>query len=68
VTFRGISLGCGNFGGIGSAPEFFGHGIPDTIETFVRLREEGLIGAWGLSARRSRATAPELVLAARPRR
>ena len=49
MTFRGISLGCGNFGGIGSAPEFFGHGIPDTIETFVRLREEGLIGAWGLS-------------------
>jgi aryl-alcohol dehydrogenase-like predicted oxidoreductase len=23
-----ISLGCGNFGGIGSAPEFFGQGIP----------------------------------------
>jgi aryl-alcohol dehydrogenase-like predicted oxidoreductase len=21
-------LGCGNFGGVGSAPEFFGHGIP----------------------------------------
>jgi aryl-alcohol dehydrogenase-like predicted oxidoreductase len=23
-----VSLGCGNFGGIGSAPEFFGQGIP----------------------------------------
>ncbi len=23
----GISLGCGNFGGVGSAPEFFGQGI-----------------------------------------
>jgi aryl-alcohol dehydrogenase-like predicted oxidoreductase len=23
-----ISLGCGNFGGVGSAPEFFGQGIP----------------------------------------
>jgi aryl-alcohol dehydrogenase-like predicted oxidoreductase len=26
---RGISLGCGNFGGVGSAPEFFGQGIPE---------------------------------------
>jgi aryl-alcohol dehydrogenase-like predicted oxidoreductase len=25
----GISLGCGNFGGVGSAPEFFGQGIPE---------------------------------------
>ena len=23
-----VSLGCGNFGGIGSAPEFFGQGVP----------------------------------------
>jgi aryl-alcohol dehydrogenase-like predicted oxidoreductase len=29
VTFSGISLGCGNFGGVGSAPEFFGQGIPE---------------------------------------
>jgi aryl-alcohol dehydrogenase-like predicted oxidoreductase len=29
VQFRGISLGCGNFGGIGSAPEFFGQGVPE---------------------------------------
>jgi aryl-alcohol dehydrogenase-like predicted oxidoreductase len=27
VSFRGVALGCGNFGGIGSAPEFFGQGI-----------------------------------------
>jgi aryl-alcohol dehydrogenase-like predicted oxidoreductase len=24
-----IALGCGNFGGIGSAPQFFGHGLTD---------------------------------------
>jgi aryl-alcohol dehydrogenase-like predicted oxidoreductase len=29
VSFAGIALGCGNFGGIGSAPEFFGQGIDD---------------------------------------
>ena len=28
MNFNGISLGCGNFGGIGSAPELFGQGIP----------------------------------------
>jgi aryl-alcohol dehydrogenase-like predicted oxidoreductase len=27
MKFRGIALGCGNFGGIGSLPEFFGQGI-----------------------------------------
>ncbi len=27
MTFAGIALGCGNFGGIGSAPDFFGQGI-----------------------------------------
>jgi aryl-alcohol dehydrogenase-like predicted oxidoreductase len=27
MRFRGVALGCGNFGGIGSAPEFFGQGI-----------------------------------------
>ncbi len=30
MTFGGVALGCGNFGGIGSAPEFFGQGIDDT--------------------------------------
>ena len=29
MTFGGIALGCGNFGGVGSAPEFFGRGIPE---------------------------------------
>jgi aryl-alcohol dehydrogenase-like predicted oxidoreductase len=29
VRFTGVALGCGNFGGIGSAPEFFGQGIDD---------------------------------------
>src|SRR3954471_17512375 len=28
-TFEGIALGCGNFGGVGSSPEFFGHGIAE---------------------------------------
>jgi aryl-alcohol dehydrogenase-like predicted oxidoreductase len=28
MSFEGIALGCGNFGGVGSAPEFFGQGIP----------------------------------------
>jgi aryl-alcohol dehydrogenase-like predicted oxidoreductase len=29
MSFTGVALGCGNFGGIGSAPEFFGQGIDD---------------------------------------
>jgi len=29
MSFRGIALGCGNFGGVGSAPEFFGQGIAE---------------------------------------
>lgn len=29
MSFGGVSLGCGNFGGVGSAPEFFGQGIDD---------------------------------------
>jgi aryl-alcohol dehydrogenase-like predicted oxidoreductase len=31
-----IALGCGNFGGIGSAPEFFGHGI-DRDQAFALM-------------------------------
>ena len=27
LTVSRIALGCGNFGGVGSAPEFFGHGL-----------------------------------------
>jgi aryl-alcohol dehydrogenase-like predicted oxidoreductase len=45
VTFRGISLGCGNFGGIGSAPEFFGQGIPED-EAFAIMDR-----AWGAGIR-----------------
>ena len=29
MSFAGVALGCGNFGGIGSAPEFFGQGIAE---------------------------------------
>src|SRR5499433_2828468 len=28
-TFSRVALGCGNFGGIGSAPEFFGQGLSE---------------------------------------
>lgn len=28
TPLRGVALGCGNFGGVGSAPAYFGHGIP----------------------------------------
>ncbi len=29
MRFTGVALGCGNFGGIGSSPQFFGQGIDD---------------------------------------
>jgi aryl-alcohol dehydrogenase-like predicted oxidoreductase len=29
ITLPQIALGCGNFGGVGSAPEFFGRGLSD---------------------------------------
>ena len=29
LTVSRIALGCGNFGGVGSAPEFFGHGLTE---------------------------------------
>ncbi|MBV8953988.1 MAG: aldo/keto reductase [Solirubrobacterales bacterium] len=29
VTLARVALGCGNFGGVGSAPEFFGRGLGD---------------------------------------
>ena len=29
MTFGGVALGCGNFGGVGSAPAFFGQGIAE---------------------------------------
>ena len=29
MSHGGVALGCGNFGGVGSAPEFFGQGVDD---------------------------------------
>src|SRR6266705_936094 len=29
LTISRVALGCGNFGGVGSAPEFFGHGLSE---------------------------------------
>jgi aryl-alcohol dehydrogenase-like predicted oxidoreductase len=65
MTFTGIALGCGNFGGIGSAPEFFGQGIDeptaraimdaawaggirwfDTGDAYGGGRSEQFIGRW----------------------
>ena len=40
-----IILGCGNFGGIGSAPKFFGQG--ESEEEALRIMD----GAWGLGIR-----------------
>lgn len=39
-----ISLGCGNFGGVGSAPEFFGHGIAheEAFAIMDRAWDEGI--------------------------
>jgi aryl-alcohol dehydrogenase-like predicted oxidoreductase len=42
MTFGGIALGCGNFGGIGSAPEFFGQGIGE--ETAMGIMDEAWAG------------------------
>lgn len=65
MSFEGIALGCGNFGGIGSAPEFFGQGIDeptameimdaawaggirwfDTGDAYGGGRSEQFIGRW----------------------
>jgi aryl-alcohol dehydrogenase-like predicted oxidoreductase len=65
VSFAGVALGCGNFGGIGSAPEFFGQGIDDetafgimdtawsnglrwfdTADAYGGGKSEELIGRW----------------------
>ncbi len=37
MTFPQLALGCGNFGGVGSAPEFFGRGTDE--ETAVRIMD-----------------------------
>ena len=44
MTFAGVALGCGNFGGVGSAPEFFGQGISheDAFAIMDRAWSEGL--------------------------
>jgi len=44
VSFAGIALGCGNFGGVGSAPEFFGQGIAhdDAFAIMNRAYENGI--------------------------
>jgi len=45
VTFSGVSLGCGNFGGVGSAPEWFGRGIEHDEALAIMER------AWGAGIR-----------------
>jgi aryl-alcohol dehydrogenase-like predicted oxidoreductase len=42
MSFRGLALGCGNFGGIGSAPEFFGQGIDE--ETSMAIMDAAWAG------------------------
>jgi aryl-alcohol dehydrogenase-like predicted oxidoreductase len=42
MTFAGVALGCGNFGGIGSAPEFFGQGVDE--ETSIRIMDAAWAG------------------------
>ncbi|HYS31050.1 MAG TPA: aldo/keto reductase, partial [Streptosporangiaceae bacterium] len=42
IAIPPIALGCGNFGGIGSAPEFFGRGL--TPDQALELMD----AAWGL--------------------
>ena len=38
MTFTGVSLGCGNFGGVGSAPEFVGQGVARADATAIMDR------------------------------
>ena len=45
VTVTRIVLGCGNFGGVGSAPAFFGQGIPH--DEAMRIMD----AAWELGIR-----------------
>ena len=65
MTFGGVALGCGNFGGVGSAPAFFGKGTTeddaraimdiawnrdirwfDTADAYGGGRSEQFIGRW----------------------
>lgn len=38
-----IALGCGNFGGIGSAPEFFGGGLADPYRPILPSDEHAAL-------------------------
>jgi aryl-alcohol dehydrogenase-like predicted oxidoreductase len=42
TAFGGLALGCGNFGGVGSAPEFFGRGIDE--ETALAIMDAAWAG------------------------
>ncbi len=42
MSFQGVALGCGNFGGVGSAPEFFGQGIDE--DTAVAIMDAAWAG------------------------
>ncbi len=42
MTFEGLALGCGNFGGIGSSPAFFGQGIDE--ETAFAIMDRAWAG------------------------
>jgi aryl-alcohol dehydrogenase-like predicted oxidoreductase len=44
MRFQGVALGCGNFGGVGSSPAFFGQGTAedDAVEIMDRAWENGI--------------------------
>jgi aryl-alcohol dehydrogenase-like predicted oxidoreductase len=44
MRFTGVALGCGNFGGIGSAPDWFGRGVPrdEAVAIMDRAWEGGI--------------------------
>jgi aryl-alcohol dehydrogenase-like predicted oxidoreductase len=42
TPFHGVALGCGNFGGVGSAPAFFGQGIDE--ETALAIMDAAWAG------------------------
>jgi aryl-alcohol dehydrogenase-like predicted oxidoreductase len=53
VRASALGLGCGNFGGIGSAPAFFGMGESET-EAFAIMD-----AAWGMGINNSQTTAKQ---------
>ena len=44
LTVSRIALGCGNFGGVGSAPEFFGQGLSEDQALEIANALEDLCG------------------------